>query len=213
MRIRRSRRGVWKWAVLFLALLLGVAAAQVEVKLDMPEGSDTEESPESPSVLETDFYKVEIPAGWELKRNLRGLWELRPPGGEGLQKASLTVSRLSARADLYLQATARLWAARGELSVLEEASDSGQQRIVFLVKPKLQEGETLEPGEETAELKIAHWNEELMVITSLMFPVKHLESALEQGISFTGNIELKPVLYEVGSLEAFEGTFDAFEGF
>ena len=122
--------------------------------------------------LETPFYKVEVPSGWRMERGLTGLWEFQPED-ESFLRATVSVNRLRTRTEYYLQGVVRLWAARGEVSVLENASDPKKQLIVFLVKLKGDDG--------LAELKLARWREELMVTTSFVVPLERWSRCFPRG--------------------------------
>lgn len=147
--------------------------------------------------LETPFYKVEVPSGWRMERGLTGLWEFQPED-ESFLRATVSVNRLRTRTEYYLQGVVRLWAARGEVSVLENASDPKKQLIVFLVKLKGDDG--------LAELKLARWREELMVTTSFVVPLEKVEQVLPQGQRFTGNMEIKKPDYQPWMLVDFVRT-------
>ncbi len=148
----------------------------------------------SAETLETDFYKAEVPEGWLVSRDTSGLWAMEPSGNNLPLKATVLVNRLRATPELYLQGTARLWSSKGEVEVLEDASKPQEGLIVFLIRPKLEEQDSV--------LKFVQWQDDLMVITSLMFPVKHLQEALQTGERFSETVELKPIDFQPKRLKA-----------
>jgi hypothetical protein len=140
-------------------------------------------SPLTAKTLETDFFRAQVPEHWDVSRDTSGLWVLLLPVEDSQVKATLLVNRLRTAPELYLQATARLWTTKGTVEVLEEAGNAQEKTMIFLIRPKLEDKEPV--------LKFVQWQEDLMVITSFTFPVKHLAEILEEGQRFTGNIELK----------------------
>lgn len=116
--------------------------------------------PVAAAPLETPFFRWEVPKGWTVSRNPSGLWQLTAPGPEPLE-AVVSVARLTAAPDLYLQSTAALWKSLGTVEPLPPWNSDRRNQAWFLVKHTAAAGET-----PMATVKWVRWRGPLLLVAS-----------------------------------------------
>jgi hypothetical protein len=134
--------------------------------------------------LETDFFQVPVPEGWQTSRSATGLWQLKQDMPFELT-ATFLVNRLKTTPEMYLQGTVELWKTQGAT----EGNFDGR-RLECLITPA--DGDPL--------FKIVSWEEDILVVATFMFSVKHTDEALNTAQRLTQDLEIHNPNFEPEAL-------------
>lgn len=141
----------------------------------------------SAQTLQSNFFTLEASEDWTVSRNTSGLWQCdrREPFE---MSATILALRLRTSPELYLQGTLQLWKTQGETMVLS----SGERSFEGLITPA--EG-------SSRILKSLRWEEDLLLVTSFTFPVKHTDEAMAVAASFSDGLEIKESIFKPANLQ------------
>ena len=141
-------------------------------------------SPISADPLVTDFFHVTPPEGWQTSRTTSGLWQLERDLPFDM-KATFLMNRLKTTQEMYLQGTLQLWKTQGET----ELSFDGR-RMECLITPA--EGDPL--------FKYVTWKDDLLVVATFMFPVKHTDEALNSAHGLIRTLQITDPVFKPNAL-------------
>jgi hypothetical protein len=134
--------------------------------------------------LKTDFFQLPTPEGWQISRNTTGLWQMQREMPFEMT-ATFLVNRLKTEPDLYLRGTIQLWKTQG----VTEGTFDGRQMECLIT-----------PAEGNPIFKLVRWNQDVLVVSTFMFPVKHTDEALNTVHSLTQDLTIKNPEFEPDAL-------------
>lgn len=116
--------------------------------------------------LETAFFKVETPAGWEVSRNPSGLWTLTQSKSPK-PYVQFSVARLNSTPETYLRSHAALWSRLGVVENADPLNVKHSEQAWFLVKHS---------ADDWVTLKWIRWSGKTLVVSNFRCPESELEN-------------------------------------
>lgn len=143
-------------------------------------------TPSMADTFDSPFFELPLASDWQVSRSPAGLWSFERTEPFELS-GSILVNRLKTTPEMYLQGTLKLWETQGRTE-----AQLHEDHLECMITPP----------QDDSIFKYVVWEDDLLVVASFKFPVKHQNEALAMIREVAPGIVLHDPPFEPEALRA-----------